>query len=248
MRWSSSPRAIAATPSASCRTGRVMRRATIGRRQPAQHEGDHRQRGQLPLGVGDLGVHPPAREGDPHAAPAAAVDQDRHRDVVERLPVRTDRLLEHGRGRDGPEGHRVRQRRPHRPRRLAVRHDLTEPVEDHRIHDVGLVGKAHHVLLERREVVEEERARRHAGQALRHRRPAAVDLLDDRRPLPMLHDDRHRCHEHRDDHDGADEELGAERHEHGASHSTSDQRGRSTHTFRKGMYESPRPLTSTPLT
>ena len=34
MRWSSSPRAIAATPSASCRTGRVMRRATIAVARP----------------------------------------------------------------------------------------------------------------------------------------------------------------------------------------------------------------------
>ena len=169
------------------------------RRQAAQHEGDHRQRGQLPPGAGDLGVHPLARERDPHGAPAAALDQDRHRDVVERLPVRPGRLLEHGRAREGPEGHRVRRRRPHRPGRPAVRHDLAEPVEDHRVDHVGLAVEAHDVLLERREVVEEERARRHAGQPLRHRRPAAVDLLDDGRPLPVLDDGRHGGHEHGDD-------------------------------------------------
>ena len=248
MRWSSSPRAIAATPSASWRTGRVMRRATIAVARPPSTRATTASAASSRRVSAICGVHPPAREADPHGAPAAALDQDRHRDVVERLPVRPDRLLEHGRGREGAERHRVRQRRAHRPGRPAVRHDLAEPVEDHRVDHVGLAVEAHDVLLEGREVVEEERAGRHAGQALRQRRPAAVHLLDDGRPLPVLDDDRHGGHEHRDDQDGADEELGAERDEDRASHPTSDQRGRSSHTFRKGMYESPRPLTSTPLT
>ncbi len=130
-----------------------------------------------------------------------------------------------------------------------MRDYLAVPIQDHRVRDVGLAGEADDVLLERGEVVEEEGGRRDPGQPLGHRGAPAVDLLDDRRPLPVLHHGGHGGHERRDDEDRPDEELRAERDEDRSTHEPSDQRGGcSSQTFRNGMYASPRPLTSTPFT
>src|SRR5262249_39774456 len=80
------------------------------RRQTTQDERDDGQGGELPPGPRDLSVHPAPREADPHGPPPLAFHQDRHRDVVESLPVLIDDLLEHGSSREGAAGYRVGKR------------------------------------------------------------------------------------------------------------------------------------------
>ena len=127
--------------------------------QAAQHEGDDGEARQLAPGPGDLRVHPLARDADPHGAPALALDQDRHRDVVERLPrPRPTVSWSTGAAASARSDTASDSVRPTRSGRPAVRHDLAEPVQDQRVGHVGLAGEAHDVLLEGGEVVE-QRAR-----------------------------------------------------------------------------------------
>jgi hypothetical protein len=114
----------------------------------------------------------------------------------------------------------------------AVRGDPAVAVEDHRVAHVFLGGDAGHVLLERGVVVEQHRAVRHRGEVAREHRAAALELLHDARPLPVLDEQEHRAHDHAQHEHGRPEEPGLQRpHPRDAR----DHRGRSSQTFRKGM-------------
>ena len=109
----------------------------------------------------------------------------------------------------------------------AVGRDLPVGVEDERVDDIGLGGDARDVLLERGEVVEQDRTVRDRRQVPRQHLAAALDLVDDRCALAMLHHHEHRGH-HRGDHqEGAQEKLRPQR---AGSHRT-----RSSQIFRNGM-------------
>ena len=87
-RWTSSPREIATAPGRELPDGPRDPAGDQGRGQSRPGQDEDGQQDQLAPGGGDLRFHPAAREPDPGRAPALGVDPDRHREVVERLPVR----------------------------------------------------------------------------------------------------------------------------------------------------------------
>ena len=118
----------------------------------------------------------------------------------------------------------------------AVRRHLAVGVEHHRVDDVGLGRDLVDVLLERVEVVEEERRVRDRRQVARERIAPALELLDDRHALAVVDHDDDRGHDEHAHQKRAQQELRPKRaHPH---------RRRSSQILRNGMYGSPSPFTS----
>ena len=202
-----------------------------GRREARPGQDEDGQKDQLAPRGGDLRLHPAAREPHPGRAPALGVDPDRHREVVERLPVRSVELLRQGRvrGEDAVE-RAAGEERAHDLGAVVVGRDAPVAIEDHRVGNVGLGGDARHVLLELRVVVEDERSRGPHRQIPRQRVPAPLDLADDGLALPVLDDDHQRAHDRGDDEEGADQELRLE----GDEAAPRPARGRSVSRARDG--------------
>jgi len=207
----------------------------------AEEQHDEREGGQLRARLHDLRLHALLGDADARGAPLLAIHENRHREVE-----------------DGLAGHRgFLQHGLHCARRLdvdfalqrhadaigvaAVGSHLGLRVEHDRVHDVRLAGDARHVLLERREVVEEQGALRDGGQTAGHDVAAALHLLHDRRPLVTLDEQKHAGHRRHDHEHGAPQQARAQRPQAKADH-------RASHTLRIGMYGSPSPLTSTERT
>ena len=109
----------------------------------------------------------------------------------------------------------------------AVGRDRPVGVENERVHHVGLLGDPHHVLLERGEVVEQDRGVRDRRQAARKHFAAPLDLDNDRRALAVLDHHENARHHQGDHEERAQEQLGSQR---ARSH-----RGCSSQIFRNGM-------------
>ena len=125
--------------------------------------------------------------------------------------------------------------------------DLSVPIEDDRVDDIGFDGDLADVLLEGGEVVQEQRAGGGRCQAPGEHFTAALDLVHGGAALALLdHGDeaRHDEHEHEQ---RADQELGLERSDlqREPSAPPRHRRGASSHTLRRGKYASPSPFTST---
>ena len=199
-----------------------------GRTGSGQHRHDREPR-QLQARAANLRLHPVLREPHAHGAPARAVHEDRGREVVDRPLAAV---------------HRVLGDRPRRADRDAVDvpgEDVTDPlgvpavrrhaafgVERDRVDHVVLGGDARDVLLQRGEVVEEERPVRHRGEGAREDLATALDLDDDRGPLMPLDHEQHTRHENGDDEEGGPEQPRAQRVDTPAPHLTSQ-------TLRRGM-------------
>ena len=96
---------------------------------------------------------------------------------------------------------------------------------------VLLDGQARHVLLERGEVVEEQVALRDGRQVLGQHLAAALRLVDDGRPLPLLDHDQHGNHHEGDDRHRAPQQPGLER----ARAKAGEDHGYWSQIFRSGM-------------
>jgi hypothetical protein len=92
-----------------------------------------------------------------------------------------------------------------------VRRDLAVAVEDHRVDDVGLLPHPPDVLLERGEVVEQQRAGRDGGEPAGERPAAPLDLVDDGLALDALDAQHHRGHREDQDQQRAQEQPALER-------------------------------------
>ena len=208
-----------------------------GGRAAAQQQRDEGGRAQLQAGLPDLGVHALLGEAHTDRAPLAALHPHRHGEVIDRLAPRRDRLLDQRLARGGgTRRHRALHRAPHALGVAAVDGHLAVGVEHERVAHVVLGGGLRDVLLERRVVVEEQRAVGDRREVPRQHLATPLELVDDRDALAMVDHDEDARHHERDHEDRAPEELRAERRE--------PHRARSSQILRKGMYGSPRPFTS----
>jgi hypothetical protein len=96
----------------------------------------------------------------------------------------------------------------HPVRAPAVGRDAVLGVEHDGVDDVGLGADASDVLLERGEVVEQQRRRRDRGQASGQHLAAPLSLFEDRAPLPVLDDGEDRAHGERGDHERPRQQSG----------------------------------------
>ena len=180
--------------------------------QATQQQRDGRQARQLPARAPDQRFHALLGQADAHRAPPLALHDDGLREVVDRLPAPRRRLLQQRlAGGDGASIHLARQHRAHTLQPRAVGGDAALAVEDDGVLHVLLGGQLGDVLLERGEVVEQQRAlgdrREVAGQDL----ATALSLVHDGGVLAVL-DDRHDGrHQQADDQHGPPQELALER-------------------------------------
>ncbi|OLB93473.1 MAG: hypothetical protein AUH30_20055 [Candidatus Rokubacteria bacterium 13_1_40CM_68_15] len=103
------------------------------------------------------------------------------------------------------------QRDAHPLGTTAVRGHLALGVEHDRVDDVVLTGHACRILLERGEVVEQERSRRDGGQVPGQDLAAPVELTDDGVALTLVDHDRDGGHEQTQKEHRAPQQLGLQR-------------------------------------
>src|SRR5205807_5335786 len=139
-------------------------------------------------------------------APLAALHPHRHSEVIDGLAPRRDRLLDQRLARGGgARRHRALHRAPHTLGVAAVDGHLAVGVEDERVAHVVLGGGLRDVLLERRVVIEEQRAVGDRREVPRQHLATPLELVDDRDALAMVDHDEDARHHERDHEDRAPE-------------------------------------------